>query len=61
MATLKAPGQKAVPADPRFQAALEIAKKNLKRIVDAGVKLGFGTDTGPPGRFPGSSSTLRCN
>jgi imidazolonepropionase-like amidohydrolase len=53
VATLKAPGQKAVPADPRFQAALEMAKKNLKRIVDAGVKLGFGTDTGPPGRFPG--------
>lgn len=51
--TLKAPGQKAVPADPRFQTALEVAKKNLKRIVDAGVKYGFGTDTGPPGRFPG--------
>jgi imidazolonepropionase-like amidohydrolase len=51
--TLKAPGQKAVPADPRFQSALDVAKKNLKRIVDAGVKYGFGTDTGPPGRFPG--------
>lgn len=51
--TLKAPGQKAVAADPRFQSALDVAKKNLKRIVDAGVKHGFGTDTGPPGRFPG--------
>jgi imidazolonepropionase-like amidohydrolase len=51
--TLKTPGQKAVPSDPRFQAALDMAKKNLKRIADAGVKLGFGTDTGPPGRFPG--------
>ena len=51
--TLKTPGQKAVPSDPRFQTALDIAKKNLKRIVDAGVKYGFGTDTGPPGRFPG--------
>jgi len=51
--TLKTPGQKAVASDPRFQAALEMAKKNLKRIVDSGVKLGFGTDTGPPGRFPG--------
>jgi imidazolonepropionase-like amidohydrolase len=53
IATLKTPGQKAVPSDPRFQTAFEIAKKNLKRLVDAGVKVGFGTDTGPPGRFPG--------
>ena len=30
-----------------------MAKKNLKRIADSGVKLGFGTDTGPPARFPG--------
>lgn len=53
VATLKTPGQKAVAADPRFQAALDMAKKNLKRIFDSGVKLGFGTDTGPPARFPG--------
>jgi imidazolonepropionase-like amidohydrolase len=53
IATLKTPGQKAVPSDPRFESALDIAKKNLKRIYDAGVKVGFGTDTGPPGRFPG--------
>jgi imidazolonepropionase-like amidohydrolase len=51
--TLKMPGQKAVPSDPRFADGLAIAKKNLKRIVDAGVKYGFGTDTGPPGRFQG--------
>jgi imidazolonepropionase-like amidohydrolase len=51
--TLKTPGQKAVGADPRFAAALETAKRNLKRLVDAGVKHGFGTDTGPPARFPG--------
>jgi imidazolonepropionase-like amidohydrolase len=50
---LKATGQKAVPADPRFSTALDVAKRNLKRLVDAGVKYGFGTDTGPPGRFPG--------
>lgn len=53
IATLKTPGQKAVASDPRFQTAFEVAKKNLKRLVDAGVKVGFGTDTGPPGRFPG--------
>lgn len=51
--TLKAPGQKAVPSDPRFSTALDVAKRNLKRLVDSGVKYGFGTDTGPPGRFPG--------
>jgi imidazolonepropionase-like amidohydrolase len=51
--TLKAPGQKAVGADPRFSTALDVAKRNLKRLVDGGVKYGFGTDTGPPARFPG--------
>jgi imidazolonepropionase-like amidohydrolase len=51
--TLQTPDQKAVAADPRFKQALETAKKNLKRLVDAGVKYGFGTDTGPPARFPG--------
>ncbi len=51
--TLKTPGQKAVASDPRYSTALEVAKRNLKRLVDAGVKYGFGTDTGPPGRFPG--------
>lgn len=51
--TLSSPGQKAVGADPRFETALAIAKRNLKKLVDAGVKYGFGTDTGPPARFPG--------
>lgn len=30
-----------------------MAQKNLKKLVDAGVKFGFGTDSGPPRRFPG--------
>ncbi|MDZ4800855.1 MAG: amidohydrolase family protein [Bryobacteraceae bacterium] len=51
--TLSTPGQKAVASDPRFETGLQVAKRNLKRLVDAGVKYGFGTDTGPPGRFPG--------
>jgi imidazolonepropionase-like amidohydrolase len=51
--TLKTPGQKAVGSDPRYATALDVAKRNLKRLVDAGVKYGFGTDTGPPARFPG--------
>jgi imidazolonepropionase-like amidohydrolase len=36
-----------------YPAFLETAKRNLKTLVDAGVKYGFGTDSGPPGRFPG--------
>jgi imidazolonepropionase-like amidohydrolase len=32
---------------------LEMAKKNLKKIADSGVKCGFGTDTGPPQRIQG--------
>jgi imidazolonepropionase-like amidohydrolase len=36
-------------------AWLEMAKKNLKTLFDAGVKIGFGTDSGPPRRFQGFS------
>ena len=41
------------PDLPRYRAMLPMAQKNLKRLSDAGVPIGFGTDTGPPGRFPG--------
>lgn len=55
--TLKSPEyQKAQAADPHFahyREFLETAQKNLKKLVDGGVKFGFGTDSGPPGRFPG--------
>ncbi len=37
----------------RYQAMLPMAQKNLKRLSDAGIPIGFGTDSGPPGRFPG--------
>jgi len=37
----------------RYKAALEIAKQNLKRLKDAGVRIAMGTDTGPAGRFQG--------
>jgi imidazolonepropionase-like amidohydrolase len=55
--TLKEPtwGKK-VKADPDFakmEPMLAMAERNLKKLFDAGVKLGFGTDTGPPGRFHG--------
>jgi imidazolonepropionase-like amidohydrolase len=55
--TLKDPAWgKKVKADPDFvknQPLLSMAERNLKKLFDAGVKLGFGTDTGPPGRFHG--------
>ena len=38
---------------PRYKAALEMAKANLKQLKDAGIRIAMGTDTGPPGRFQG--------
>ena len=49
--------RKKVGADPdfaKYPGFLATAKKNLKKLFDAGVKIGFGTDTGPPARFQGS-------
>ena len=37
----------------RYKAALEVAKRNLKSLSDAGVPIAMGTDTGPTGRFQG--------
>jgi imidazolonepropionase-like amidohydrolase len=37
----------------RYKQALEVAKRNLKRLADAGVRVAMGTDTGPPMRFQG--------
>jgi imidazolonepropionase-like amidohydrolase len=48
--------QRTVAPGPDFKeypAFLETAKMNLKTLVDAAVKYGFGTGTGPSGRFPG--------
>ena len=57
LTTLKSPEyQKSQAADPHFAHYpdyLEMAKKNVKKMVDSGIKYGFGTDSGPPGRFPG--------
>ena len=57
LATLKsADYQKSIRNDPdfdRYPGFLKTAQENFKREVDGGVKYGFGTDTGPPGRFPG--------
>jgi imidazolonepropionase-like amidohydrolase len=49
--------QKAAQSDPELieqgRKDFEMAMKNVKRLVDAGVKVAFGTDSGPVGRFPG--------
>jgi imidazolonepropionase-like amidohydrolase len=53
---LKSSYRQTVLADPdlkTYPTFIEFAKKNLKKMVDAGVKVAFGTDTGPPARFPG--------
>ena len=55
--SLRSPSyQKTMAADPHmklYPSFLENAKRNLKALADAGVRYGFGTDSGPPGRFPG--------
>jgi imidazolonepropionase-like amidohydrolase len=37
----------------QYKAGLEVAKRNLKLLSDRGVRIAFGTDTGPPARFQG--------
>lgn len=36
-----------------WEPALRTAQRNLKTLFDAGVKIGFGSDSGPPARFAG--------
>lgn len=36
-----------------YKRGLPLAKRNLKALSDAGVKIAMGTDTGPPARFQG--------
>jgi imidazolonepropionase-like amidohydrolase len=37
-----------------YKAAMPVAKRNLKKVADAGVRIAMGTDTGAaPGRFQG--------
>src|SRR5262249_3105368 len=38
---------------PKYPGQLSMAQKNLKKLWDAGVKVAFGSDTGPPARFQG--------
>lgn len=57
LAALKTPEYRQnVRSDPHFAeypALLRNSQQNLKKLADAGVKIGFGTDSGPPGRVPG--------
>jgi imidazolonepropionase-like amidohydrolase len=41
------------PAAARYSTGLEVASRNLKSLVAAGVPVVMGTDTGPPARFQG--------
>ncbi|MGE0361941.1 MAG: amidohydrolase family protein [Vicinamibacterales bacterium] len=59
-AALADPGRqekfKASPAygqGQKYKGGLEVAKANLKRVSDAGIRVAFGTDTGPAARFQG--------
>ena len=38
----------------RWHNMLDMGERNLRRSSEAGVKIGLGTDSGAPGRFPGS-------
>jgi len=40
-------------AAARYKVALETASRNLRKLVDSGVRVAFGTDSGPPARFQG--------
>jgi imidazolonepropionase-like amidohydrolase len=45
-----------IKADPDFSkypGQLAMAKKNLKKLWDAGIHVAFGSDSGPPSRFQG--------
>ena len=41
------------PDLPKFRDQFAVAKRNLKRLSDAGVRIGFGTDSGTANRFYG--------
>ena len=57
LAGLRSPErQKTVASGPHFHdypKFYEMAKANAKRLKDGGVQYGFGTDSGPPGRYAG--------
>jgi imidazolonepropionase-like amidohydrolase len=46
-------GSNAYKQGLRYKEGLEVAKKNLKTLFEAGVHIAMGTDTGPAGRWQG--------
>jgi imidazolonepropionase-like amidohydrolase len=40
-------------AAQKYKAGLDVARRNLKKVSDAGVRIVMGTDTGPAARFQG--------
>jgi imidazolonepropionase-like amidohydrolase len=40
-------------AAQQYKVALEVANRNLTMLLARGVRVAFGTDSGPPGRFQG--------
>lgn len=57
LAELRSPDRRARvrtnPASARYRDALAVASRNLKTLVDSGVAIAMGTDSGPPARFQG--------
>jgi imidazolonepropionase-like amidohydrolase len=57
LAQLEAPERQQRTRESRgaqhWEAQLPLAMSNLKALVDAGVRVAMGTDSGPPGRFQG--------
>ena len=41
------------PSSATYKEALLTAQRNVKVLIDSGVRIAFGTDTGPAGRFQG--------
>ena len=41
------------PDADKFRQQYDVAKRNLKKMADGGVKIGLGTDSGTAGDFPG--------
>jgi len=46
---------------PKYPGFLATAQRNLKKLYDSGVKVAFGTDSGPPARFSGFSEHLEMD
>ena len=57
VATLEEPARQASMASSKsaqtYKTSLEVARRNVKALYDAGIRLASGTDSGPPARFQG--------